>query len=408
MLKKLKKKFILINMLFVSIILLVVFLAIGIFSYRTELMSIYNGLDKASNHLFGASPEMQNIPSPDGGFFRDQMPPFDTITVFLDNNGDIVKTYTGTEQSAPTEIMYEVLESIDSEQKQGILHKYSLVYSLSHMPKNTVISFASFETAIANVQSIATIFGIAFICCLLLFFGLSYLMASIAIKPAERAWEGQKQFIADASHDLKTPLTVILANGEIVLSHKDSMVTDMEKWMLSTRDEAERMRRLTDSLLELAKTDDMNEPPELSVTNISEICESTVLQMEPVAFEKNVTIESNIEPNINAKSNSDILTRLLHILIDNGIKYSSQGAAVRVNLSQDKRGISISVTNSGSLIQKEDIPHIFERFYRTDKARVNGGFGLGLAIAKNLCASLGAQISAESNEQIGTRFTVRF
>ena len=135
---------------------------------------------------------------------------------------------------------------------------------------------------------------------------------------------------------------------------------------------------------------------------------STVLQMEPVAFEKNVTIESNIEPNINAKSNSDMLTRLLHILIDNGIKYSSQGAAVHVNLSQDKRGISISVTNSGSLIQKEDIPHIFERFYRTDKARVTGGFGLGLAIAKNLCASLGAQINAESNEQIGTRFTVRF
>ena len=242
--------------------------------------------------------------------------------------------------------------------------------------------------------------------CLLLFIALSYFLASVAIKPVKETWEGQKRFIADASHDMKTPLTVILANTDIIKSQSGS--GEWEKWLDSTRSEAERMRRLVDSMLELSSTEVSDERIVLSEISLSEISERTVLQMEAVAFEKSVLIESNIKKNVIIKGNEDRLTRLLHILIDNGIKYAKGGSVLRVSLAKGKRFARLSVTNEGSYVNEDDLPRLFERFYRGDKARSGGGFGLGLSIAKNLTESMGGSITAENKEGVGATFTASF
>ena len=239
-----------------------------------------------------------------------------------------------------------------------------------------------------------------------LFFILSYFLAGIAIKPTERVWDEQKRFIQDASHDLKTPITVILANTEIVEAHSEDRVRDVTGWLESTKDEAERMKRLVQSMLELAKTDDLSEPLEIYDVDVSDLIEQTALQMEPLAFEKQINVETHIEPQLIAKSNGDSFTRIVHVLIDNGLKYAAKDTTLRISLTRERRGICFSVHNDGSFIKAEDIPHIFERFYRSDKARGKGGFGLGLSIAKSLCDKMKAEISCESSEEVGTTFTV--
>jgi len=161
-------------------------------------------------------------------------------------------------------------------------------------------------------------------------------------------------------------------------------------------------------MLELSSTEVSFENIILSDANLSEIAERTVLQMEPVAFDKSAVIKSDIARGISIKGNEDKLSRLLHILIDNGIKYSKPGAALLVTLKRGKRFARLSVINEGTYLSEEDIPHLFERFYRGDKARSGDGFGLGLSIAKNLARSMGGTISAENADGIGASFSVSF
>ena len=205
---------------------------------------------------------------------------------------------------------------------------------------------------------------------------------------------------------MKTPLTVILANTEIIKTHAGS--EESKKWLSSTKAEAERMKRLVDSMLELSSTEFSDERVVLSEINFSEITERTVLQMEAVAFDKSTYVESNIAKGVIIKGNEDRLSRLLHILIDNGIKYANKDSTLRVSLVKGKRFAKLTVTNEGSYINEDDIPRLFERFYRGDKARSGGGFGLGLAIAKNLTESMGGTISAENKKDVGATFTASF
>lgn len=178
------------------------------------------------------------------------------------------------------------------------------------------------------------------------------------------------------------------------------------KWIESTEEEAQYMRGLVDRMLELAKSEDMGTKAMLSDLDISELSQRVILQFEPVAFERQVTIESDITPEVRIKAEMESYVRLIHILIDNAIKYSPEGGRVTVRLSVAKQTARLSVHNEGDAIPAEDLPHIFERFYRADKARGTGGYGLGLSIAKNIAEAMGGKISAESSPAHGTVFTV--
>ena len=213
--------------------------------------------------------------------------------------------------------------------------------------------------------------------------------------------------MADASHELKTPLTVILTNTGILLSHPEDTVAEQRKWVEYIRDEAQRMRELVEDLLFLARHDAGREPPPDQTVDLSELLWSALLPFEPVAFEQGVELESGIQGGLTVRGRADQLRRLAAILLDNAVKYAGAQGKVRVALTRgEKGGACLTVRNTGPAIPPE---HLFERFYRADdsRARSSGGYGLGLAIAKSIVESHRGTITVQSGAEEGTLFTVR-
>ncbi len=401
MIKKLKLKFILTNMILVGIVLIIAFMGVFAFIYRAEKIDTEMALEEAMMAFLKKEPPfISDKPMPDDLALN----AMHVCLVLTDNWGGIVRIYdAGLDLSEA--MLAEAFSKLSHKgEKSALISSLGLFYVKKTVPMGTLVGFTSSSDLQDTMETTFLICGSVCIFTLLLFLWISIMIASLAIHPVEEAWQQQKQFVADVSHDLKTPLTVILANNNILLSAKDSDSAE-RKWLESTEDEANRMRSLIDRMLELSGSENLNGKIIMNETNVSDALEAVLLQFEPVAFEKGIVIESEIALNVRMVSNEDAWVRLFHILLDNAIKYSQVGGTVHVSLSVVKQSVKLTVSNGG-LIKEEDLPHLFERFYRADKARGVGGFGLGLSIAKNIAESLGGTIVVESNEDIGTRFTV--
>ena len=168
------------------------------------------------------------------------------------------------------------------------------------------------------------------------------------------------------------------------------------------------MKKLIDQMLFLAKSDAGETNVEMSDVDFSEIVEGASLNFEPVAFEKNVMIDSQIESEITLRRNATQLNQLTHILIDNAVKYSAENGTVTISLSKSGDTTEFSVNNHGTVIAQDDLEHIFDRFYRAEKSRTTKGYGLGLSIAQKIVQGMNGKLTAESNEQDGTTFTAVF
>ena len=225
---------------------------------------------------------------------------------------------------------------------------------------------------------------------------ISKVMTKNITKPAEDAFKKQKDFIADASHELKTPLAVIMASSDELKNDKKN-----KKYVDNIKYESERMNNLIKSLLDLSKLENGISIDNYKEENISKIIEKVSLTFEAVAFEQNIEIETNIEKNITFKCSKDEIERLISILLDNAIKHSYKDSTIIVNLSKDKNNINIEITNSGDPIKAGDEEKIFERFYRADKSRNREAnrYGLGLAIAKNIVTNHNGTIKAYSKDK---------
>lgn len=241
---------------------------------------------------------------------------------------------------------------------------------------------------------------------LLVLFGVSMLLARWATRPVERAWEQQRRFVADASHELKTPLAVIAANAQILAADK-GVGEQARRWVRSTSEEARRMRGLIEDMLELARTEQA-ETRRTDPVELAEVVRGVALQFDAVAFEHGCEIACAAD-DLTVSGDASQLERLTKALLDNACKYADAGTTIDVRLVRDSSSAVLSVTNRGSVIPPEDLPHLFERFYRSDKARARktGGYGLGLAIAKGICEQHGGTIGASSTAGAGTTLTVR-
>lgn len=242
------------------------------------------------------------------------------------------------------------------------------------------------------------------------FYLISRFLAKLSLRPVERAWEQQRQFVADASHELKTPITVILANTGILLAHPEDPVREQAKWITYIQDEAARMRSLVNDLLFLAKSDAARLPPPASSVPLSALVTGALLPFESVAFEAGVTLTEQIAPDITVQGDEAQLQRLVVILLDNAVKYAGENGSVSLTLDRLQDRPRLTVHNTGPAIPPEHLPHLFERFYRSDssRGRAQGGYGLGLAIAKSIVDGHGGQVSVASSPQLGTTFTVLF
>lgn len=232
--------------------------------------------------------------------------------------------------------------------------------------------------------------------------------ANKAILPLIEAWDKQNQFIADASHELKTPLSIIHANCDVLYANREESVESQLKWIDRIVQGSDRMSGLVGDMLTLAQMEDTDTQLHPASFDAGELAENALLSMEAAALEKKIEISQDIEPDAILRSDKESLWQVLIILLDNAIKYTPKGGSISLSLHREGRSVLCQVINSGEGIPKEDLPKLFDRFYRGDPARTseNAGHGLGLAIAKATLDKLGGSIWAESTPGTSTTFTI--
>lgn len=423
---------VLINMLFVGVILLLMSVIAIAFIYRLEMSRINDRLSKAiyfseTNSDYrrdfgdGFTPSLPfdgRNGGKDGGGRPADAPEADTdnfidgtaVTVILDENGGIlVKTEFSAKMSQEA-LDFCVRKVLASDRDTGYIREVRVNYMKKELASGTCIAFTD-RTDLKNSVEMTALMCVVMLAALLcVFLVISIFLANLAVKPVKEAWETRKQFIADASHELKTPLTVILANSNIL----ESKTAEPEtlQWVESTRDEAERMQKLIEQMLYLAKSDADGYRIVTGDVNISELAEQNCLCFEPVAFERNVEITTAIMPDVHLCTDGAMLERVFGILLDNAVKHAAPGTAVKFTLGRIDKKVDIFVNNTGDLISPEDLPHIFDRFFKADRSRTQDsadhGFGLGLSIAHDIVEKLNGTITAASSAEYGTTFRVSF
>ncbi len=313
------------------------------------------------------------------------------------------------------ETLQTILEStFFSPDEQGFLADEGLFYKKITRDDGSVC-YAFADRGIvddaANLNRSLIMVGIAI---MLLVLALAWAFSRWALRPVQRAWDSQQQFIADASHEMKTPLTVIMANASIALKKPQATIAEQSQWIEGIQDEAQNMEHLVLDMLALAQPE--NAVAQAATTehvNMSEMAERASLQFEAVAFERGVMINDDIDSDMMVVGDPTKLQRLIGTLVDNACKYAERDTSITVSLKAAGRNCVLSVHNWGCPIDPQDIPHVFDRFYRSDKSRDrsnNDGehsFGLGLAIAQKIVQQHGGELSVTSSAEDGTTFTAR-
>ena len=303
--------------------------------------------------------------------------------------------------------LQELIQEVERVNRpSGELKQYHLRFLRVDAPFGQSVIFAdttSEQSTLNNLVKNCILIGVL---CFFAFLGISIKLAAWTVKPVEWAWQQQRQFVADASHELKTPLTVILANTGLVLSHPEDTVAAQSKWLEYTHDEAEQMKELVDDLLFLAKSDAARQPAARAETAMSEVALGCLLPFESVAFEAGVALEHRITPGLSLRGDEGQLRRLVMILLDNAVKYAGPGGTVTFTLERHQERLRLAVHNTGEPIPPEHLPHLFERFYRADAARnrSGGGYGLGLAIARSIVEGHHGRLTVTSTAAAGTTF----
>jgi signal transduction histidine kinase len=256
------------------------------------------------------------------------------------------------------------------------------------------------ETRGSVVMSLIVLNGVM----LLVGYWLSMLLARRTLAPIERAMRAQVQFVSDASHELRTPLTALMTTNEVALRKKTLDEKKARAVFQRNIDEVEKLRELTDNLLQLTQVD--NQQIEKQAVDMAKLVRDTVDSYQPVADEKQVALDVQV-PSVTHTVTVTAVTQILGTLIDNAIKYSPPGSTVVIRLD----GQTLSVVDQGIGIAKQDQAKIFDRFYRSDEARTRGrgsGYGLGLAIAKAVADKNGYQLSVKSEPDQGSTFSLHF
>ena len=392
MIRTLRRKFILVNMLLVSLVLLMVF---GVFmASSAQRLKDQSLLAMRAALMWGeeGSPLRPEIafpldgsrrPSSGQGAQRSLLPVF-TVTV---EDGVVTAINDGDQVDVSLEVAQQAAQAaLEDGRRDGT------VSSLRYLREDA--EGGAVRLAFADRTC---------------FFVISLLLSTLALRPAERSWQQQKQFVADASHELKTPLTVILANAGILLAHSGDMADGQRKWVEYIQAEAQRMKSLVEDLLFLARSDDRRSPLRLQTVSFSDLAWEALLPFESVAFEAGVALDSQITPDLELLGDPEQLRRLVAILVDNAVKYAGPRGSASLILRPQGDEAVLSVHNTGEPIPPEHLPRLFERFYRTDsdRARSQGGYGLGLSIAKSIVDGHRGRISVSSSAISGTLFTVR-
>ncbi len=315
---------------------------------------------------------------------------YEVYTVYLNNN-EIDKIVSHSNSTSDFDINSISNKVLKSSKNTNVGNLYINKYSYNKM--NNTIVIINTKNINIKLTKLLVISAILLILLETIIYFISKLITDWITKPAYDSFKKQKEFIADASHELKTPLAIIMASSDELSG------TSNQKYIDNIKYESDRMNKLITNLLDLSKLENGVSKQLYKNENISKIVNKICLTFESVAYEKSVGIDTDIEDDINYKCIKEDIEKLLSILIDNAIKHSYKDTNIKVIMHKKKNSINIEVINSGDAIKKEDEEKIFERFYRVDKSRnrSDNRYGLGLAIAKSIVVNHNGTIEATSS-----------
>ncbi len=395
--KKLKTK---VFWVILSILTIFVISILTIFNYQNYFSAkerIKQNLIKAESFNLNKKPN-NRLPKPNEKNDVESMLFMDTTiyTILLDNNNNIIDIINNSYQNITNQEIETKALNIIGKNKTSRMYLGNIYFTktayLFH--DGTFLIIADISDVNHELLSNLSISFFLFLMleCLIIF--ISSMITSWIIKPVKKAFDKQKQFIADASHELKTPLAVIMASSDALENNPEET-----KWLNNIKNESDHMHKLIQKLLELTRSENTTKET-FTKTNISKLVELESLSLESLMFEQKITLEMHIESNIYMKASPEQIKELISILLDNAIKHSYKKGKIIVSLNKEKNNIILEIKNKGEAISKDDEEKIFERFYRADKSRnrTDGRYGLGLAIAKNIVTSHNGTITASSNQ----------
>lgn len=414
MFKKLKMRILWTNLIILSVLIAVSFFT----TYALSYQMIYRGIERDLNRIANmtgnhdANQGEQPPIMPNGGPQPDRMPIFGLET---SKEGDILKVDAFFD--AEIDFYREIISliKITGSSDIGIISFEGNDWAYIYRAQNNLIrySFIDVSPQMAVLDDLIMVFAGVFLGSIVLVIAISNYLTTNSTKPIKEAFDKQKQFISDASHELKTPIAIIGSTTDLILNEsKASLASDPTfiKWLENIKQESDKMGRLTKDLLYLAQID--HEEGILATRqnyNFSESVEEIALNMEVLAFERSITFDYTVDPDVMLQGNREQLNEVVRILLDNAIKYTDANGHIHLKLKSHAPGCTLSVVNSGDGIDEQHIDHIFDRFYRVDSARSRAAqsHGLGLSIAKSIVEQHKGKISCSSTPGVATEFVIR-
>ena len=418
MIKKLRRKFICMNLTVISLILIAILCTV---IYSTSHNLAQNDLDLMLR-LAQEPPQSDQSGLPDGR--PPEAPRQSYLIIHLNTQGEITAT-ENVRFSLSDDTDYESLihaarnaktsafpnnsapipDSDPAQSETGRLSAQQLRFLHMHNGQSgetyVFLDISGSQAILATLARNCLFIGLgAFV----IFFAISVLFARWAVRPVENAWEDQKQFIADASHELKTPLTIILTNAQLLRS-PDFDETQKQRFSDNILDTATRMRTLIEGLLDLSRADRGMLHSDVTDLNFSELVEQQLCIYEPIYFEHGLTLQQELADDIHVSGSPTQLTQVLDILLDNADKYALPASQIRVKLNVAHHNCLLSVTTAGEPLSARDQFAIFKRFYRVDQSHSDSGsYGLGLSIADTIVRAHHGEIYARSGAGENTFF----
>ena len=404
MIKKLRRKFVAVCMSLVTLVLAAVFLSV--------YFAVEQNIEAVSRQVLHRviQEETYSVGSPSRpdtginiGGDRVQLPYF---TVSIWHTGTSYSAYVtgGTYANLEdTEELTAILqECLEQGTQEGTISGYHLRYLRQDNGLYEKLAFVDMSMEQAILYKMMRSYLTIAMAAALLLLGVSILLAWWTTRPVEKAWKQQHQFLSDASHELKTPLTVILSNAELL--EAAALEERPARWADNIHSEAQQMKSLVEEMLTLARADNMVRTAVLTEVSLSDVAADCALAFEPVAFEAGKPLDYQITEDVTVLGDRDKLRQLVSILLDNAIKYGADGCTITLTLQKTDRQARLTVSNPGEPIPADQLSHLFERFYRADASRgEKSGFGLGLPIARTIAQEHKGTLKAES-DAASTRF----
>ena len=401
MIRKLRAKLIIASLLSLLLVLSVIIGVAGVLNY-TSLVSDADSVLAILRENDGTFP----LGDPPGGKdrFREGRRfspelPYESryFTVFLSESGSVISVNTGKIAAVDTSTAIDyAVEAVASGAARGFADDYRFTVYASGEETHVVFldcgrELGSFRSFLATSAAVSAA-GLLAVTLLLIFF------SGRIVKPFSENYEKQRRFITDAGHELKTPLTIIDADAEVL-----EMDLGENEWLGDIRTQTKRLAELTNSLILLSRMEKIEFP-------LSDVVKETVETFQALLRTRGKTLSSRVQPMLSMNGDEKAIRQLLTILLDNAVKYADEGGRIEAVLEKQKNTLRLSVFNTAESVSRESLSHLFDRFYRADASRNSGtgGYGLGLSIASAVVAAHRGKISASSPDGKSLRITAVF